>query len=221
MPKKISRLAWLILTLVVWLLLYFRLSTRNQPTVNNLPPAIQTKQTSQDASSSPTLLNSNLADPVANWQSRVNKKPFGIYVTPQNSPVQPERFTGYHTGIDIEYEETAADIPVFALTDGVIRQTGCVNGYGGVLVMAFHWQEQDYTALYGHLRLGSLPAIGTRIQRGQQIGLLGTNHSQETDGERRHLHLAIHKGSTVELKGYVDNQTLLANWVDPLTFLIK
>jgi hypothetical protein len=33
----------------------------------------------------------------------LQKKPFGIYITPENSPVQPENFTGYHTGIDVEY----------------------------------------------------------------------------------------------------------------------
>lgn len=43
--------------------------------------------------------------PIAEFEKRITKKPFGIYITPQNSPVQPERFTGYHTGVDVEYED--------------------------------------------------------------------------------------------------------------------
>src|SRR3989338_10346295 len=40
--------------------------------------------------------------PLDNSSERVTKKPFGKYITPADSPVQPERFSGYHTGADFE-----------------------------------------------------------------------------------------------------------------------
>ena len=41
---------------------------------------------------------------------RITKKPFGIFITTQNSPVQPERFSGYHTGVDVEYKDAEGRI---------------------------------------------------------------------------------------------------------------
>ncbi len=38
---------------------------------------------------------------------------------------------------------------------------------------------------------------------------------KETDGERKHLHLGIHKGTVVDLRGYVDSELDLKNWINP------
>src|SRR5579871_4518385 len=54
-----------------------------------------------------------MVEPAKDFLQRVTKKPFGIYVTPTDSPVQPERFTGYHTGADGEYGDITADVPVY------------------------------------------------------------------------------------------------------------
>ena len=62
--------------------------------------------------------------PVKNFKEGDTKKPFGIYITPEKSPVLPERFKGYHTGIDIE-EIQGEKVPVMAIADGeVITITG-------------------------------------------------------------------------------------------------
>src|SRR3990172_8522253 len=58
--------------------------------------------------------------PLERASERVTKKPFGIYITPQNSPVQPERFRGYHTAVDIEYGDVSEEVPVYAIWDGEI-----------------------------------------------------------------------------------------------------
>jgi hypothetical protein len=52
-----------------------------------------------------------------------------------------------------------------------------------------------------------------------KLGILGQGFSQETDEERKHLHLAIHQGSSIELRGYVQNPNLLENWIDPLEII--
>ena len=108
------------------------------------------------------------------------------------------------------------DVPVYAIADGVIKYANYVSGYGGVVIVEFSYQNQTYTALYGHIRLTSATIkVGDKVQKGAQIAVLGSPNSSETNGERKHLHLAIHKGSSIDLRGYVQNQSELSNWIDP------
>ncbi|MDB4940311.1 MAG: hypothetical protein JWO40_736 [Candidatus Doudnabacteria bacterium] len=157
-----------------------------------------------------------LAEPISNANTRITKKFFGTYVTPKNSPVQPEKFTGYHTGVD--FETTAAEkdlaVPISAICDGKIVVSGFVNGYGGVIIQKCVISGADVTVLYGHLNLGSLPKIGTIEKKGDKIAILGAAQSHDTDGERKHLHLSIHKGTAIEYRGYVQNKNELASWLD-------
>src|SRR3989344_7022766 len=48
-----------------------------------------------------------IIEPIAEFSQRITKKPFGIYITPETSPVHPDKFDGFHTGVDIEYEDIA------------------------------------------------------------------------------------------------------------------
>ena len=156
------------------------------------------------------------AEPAAEFKTRVTKKPFGIYITPKNSPIQPERFSGYHTGADAEYTDVTADVPVLAIADGEIVTARRASGYGGVMVLKFQLDGQDWYAIYGHVRPASMKLAGTKITRGEEISVLGTGYSAETDGERRHLHLGIANKNTIT--GYVSSQEeLKAIWIDPLS----
>ncbi|HZZ99469.1 MAG TPA: hypothetical protein VFK07_02035, partial [Candidatus Paceibacterota bacterium] len=56
---------------------------------------------------------------------------------------------------------------------------------------------------------------------GDFIGNLGKGYSSQTDGERKHLHLGIHKGSAVDITGYVSSDDLLSNWLDANLFSIS
>ena len=155
--------------------------------------------------------------PISNALSRITKKPFGIYVDPKNSPVSPERFTGFHTGVDFETESSEAnvDVPIYAICDGKILQSKFGNGYGGMVVESCTLDNSPITVVYGHLRLSSVKTkIGETISSGEFLADLGTGYSTETDGERKHLHLGIHKGSTPNTSGYVSNKNDLSNWID-------
>src|SRR3989339_163112 len=74
--------------------------------------------------------------PIDNFKTGVVLKPFGIYITPKTSPVQPEKFKGYHTGADIEIPQNLsnADVPVYAISDCDVLASRTVSGYGGVIV---------------------------------------------------------------------------------------
>lgn len=159
-----------------------------------------------------------LVEPVAQFTQRITKKPFGIHITPATSPVQPERFSGFHTGVDVEYDDVADDIPVKAIADGIIVASQTVPGYGGVVAIQYELNNEQVIGLYGHLDNDTRSLAGTEVTSGQTVGFLGEDQSLDTDGERKHLHFGIFKGMTVSYKGYVDTEAELDNWYNPLKF---
>lgn len=154
--------------------------------------------------------------PIADFQERITKKPFGIFITPKNSPVQPEKFTGFHTGADVEYTDVAQDVPVMAITDGTVMLSKQASGYGGVVAIKHSIQGKEVVAIYGHLDPASLPKTEIRVKKGQKIGILGDGGTPETDGERKHLHFGIHIGDSVDIRGYVQGEKELSGWLNPL-----
>jgi murein DD-endopeptidase MepM/ murein hydrolase activator NlpD len=178
------------------------------PSVNNDPAADKSKN--------------SLRAPIDQAGERVARKPFGIFITKQNSPIQPERFKGFHTGTDFEIlpDEENLDIPIYAVTDGRIIVKKTASGYGGVLVESAMINGSPVTIVYGHLNLASIDKkVEDDLEAGEKIGILGKGYSSETDGERKHLHLGIHKGSSVNILGYVQNKNQLLDWIDLMNIL--
>ncbi|TSC58448.1 MAG: Uncharacterized protein Greene041619_672 [Candidatus Peregrinibacteria bacterium Greene0416_19] len=155
--------------------------------------------------------------PLARLSERAVKKPFGIRISPEDSPIQPERFRGYHTGIDYETsaEEQGKETEVAALCGGSLRLKKRVEGYGGVAVQECLLRDEPVTVIYGHLALESITAgVGEYLSLGERIGLLG-EQGPDTDDERKHLHLGIHRGRNVVLAGYATPEAELGSWIDP------
>ena len=182
-------------------------------TITPLPSPIPTPVSLIEAPTNPN----NLDYPIPEFLSRITKKPFGIYITPSTSPVQPERFAGYHTGTDIEYTDTTTDVAVYAIADGTVVFSERASGYGGVFMILVNLNGTKHTVLYGHIRPSSLPKVGEQVTKGEQIALLGTGYSAETDGERRHLHFAVLSDNSLNIKGYVTSKSQLFSWIDPVT----
>lgn len=180
--------------------------------------------TSVPTSSAPAAatFTTGWTQPLDRAAGRVIKKRFGTKVSPQDSPVLPERFSGYHTGVDYETfpEEAGVDVPVRAVCSGPLLQTRSASGYGGVAVQSCQLDGEPVTVVYGHVRLSSISAkVGESLAAGDPLGVLGTGGSPETDGERKHLHLGIHLGPNVDVRGYVSTEAGLADWLDPATVL--
>jgi len=214
--------SYLILLIVFFLIvsglivLYFVKTFSNKD--GQIPSSVTSTITQSPAlTPSATPAPSDFATPVADFAPRITKKPFGIYITRQNSPIQPERFSGYHTGADAEYEDASEDVPVYAIADGNVVLSETASGYGGVFMISFDLNGSQHTALYGHIRPSSLPKVGTTFNMGDQLGLLGTGYSSETDVERRHLHFAILSDDRLDIKGYVQSKSELSGWIDPPT----
>lgn len=170
---------------------------------------------------SPSSEGNGWVAPVDDFRMRVTKKPFGINVTPENSPVQPERFAGFHTGADVEYEDVADDVSVMSAADGTVLLARVAGGYGGVVAIQHVLDGREVVGIYGHLRPSLLPVVGKVVTSGEQIGVLGKGGTSETDGERRHLHFGLVKGTMIDLRGYVESESALYEWIDPLTVFDK
>lgn len=167
---------------------------------------------------------SSISDPISRASWRDTPLSFGLYVTPdpETNPIDPpERFTGYHSGLDFEISSSEAEkeVPVFAACDGEVVYSGFAEGYGGLLVHRCVLDGKDVTVLYGHLKVDSLVKIGVTVKTGGQIGILGDARSQDTDGNRKHLHFAIHKGTDLSYLGYVQEEKDLEEYIDPESVL--
>ncbi|MDD5692916.1 MAG: M23 family metallopeptidase [Patescibacteria group bacterium] len=192
---------------------------KNVPSETNNSSQEQTQKT---APASPQKA-AEIVEPISHAKDRVTKKPFGIYITPSNSPIQPERFTGYHTGTDFEVTnaELTQVIAVSALCEGKILIKQWVSGYGGVIIQSCNINNEAVTVLYGHLDINgsNIPAVGSSITAGEHLATLGAAYSHDTDGERKHLHVGIHKGTEIDYSGYVQNKNELSSWIDAMTLL--
>lgn len=153
---------------------------------------------------------------------------FGMYVSPgssQNPISPPERFTGYHTGLDIEIlpEEIEATVPVKTICAGKIIYSGTIEGYGGVVIQECTLNNQPASVLYGHIKPSSIKISKSDevIKPETTIAELGDTNSEETGNTRKHLHLGIHKGNHVEFLGYVTDEKDLQEFIDPLPLLQK
>jgi hypothetical protein len=162
--------------------------------------------------------------PLPRAEERPAPLSFGLYVTPdpdQNPINPPERFTGFHVATDFELlpGEMEIDIPVFAICEGKVRMSGFAEGYGGLLVQSCTINDEPATILYGHLTLDSLPEEDTRLHPGQRIGFLAPHRSYESGWNRKHLHLGIHRGRTIDLRGYVQTEEEIDDFMNPLSVL--
>ena len=148
---------------------------------------------------------------------------FGVHVTPEHTPLSdPERFIGYHAGLDYEIfpSERERDVPVFAICPGRIQYEKWVNGYGGVLIEECLLNGNPVTVLYGHLDSTRFSVRGKdTVQTSQPLGVLAPYRSHESDGNRKHLHLEVHRGADIQFLGYVQDPAELKAYIDPANML--
>jgi murein DD-endopeptidase MepM/ murein hydrolase activator NlpD len=160
--------------------------------------------------------------PITSAFDRVTKKTFALEIHPETSPVQNDRFNGFHVGVDFETfeNEQEIDIPVFAVCDGPLLLKGFAKGYGGYALQSCEIDGETVIVLYGHMHLERIEAETKQmLTRGQTVGILGKGYSKETDGVRKHLHLGIHKGTEIDIRGYVQETDEIDQWIDPLPLM--
>lgn len=230
MTKTHTRIPLFILTGVLFVLLLLGGFSWYGNTPVSPAPAEPTPHTSTPTSKPtnatdpvlPTVKPRPFTPPLSRAAERVTKKPFGIRISPTDSPVSPEKFTGIHTGTDFEAfpEEADQDVPVYTICAGPLLRTQQARGYGGMVVQACTLDGNAITVVYGHVKLESVQtSVHEQLAQGATLGILGKGYSTETDGERKHLHLGIHKGGSIVTNGYIANQTNLNNWLDVMQYI--
>lgn len=164
--------------------------------------------------------------PMTKYATRGYLKKFGQFIDAKfyagREELFPTQYFGFHSGVDLEVTPAesldSVQVPVYAVTTGKILYVGEVQGYGGVVIQQI---DASHTALYGHIKLSSVKyKVDDTVQGGQVICYLGNAFSDETAGERRHLHFGIHKGIDLYFLGHEQTkEDLNLNWVDPTKFL--
>lgn len=195
--------------------------TQNQQEQYDVDKPVETA--SNQSPNPPSAANGKFKAPMTDYLARVTKKAFGTFVTPTDSPVTPEKFRGYHAAIDLEIfpGEENTDVNVNAICDGALAIKRTASGYGGLVAQYCVLNGQDILVLYGHVDLSSVnQKIGDGIKTGDRLGILG-QPGPETDGERKHLHLGIHKGRSLVIAGYVQSESALSAFIDPKTVLVQ
>jgi len=161
--------------------------------------------------------------PLDRYPDRASKKEFAQYFDTGwyrgKEAEFPLKFTGYHTGIDLEIfpQEQNLPVPVYAVTSGKIAFAGNVSGYGGVIL--FRPESDPVTFLYGHVKLSGVKT-GEDYSPGQVLSYLGDAFSSQTGGERKHLHFAIYRGTNNYFRGYEESLSgLQEKFYNPNSFL--
>jgi murein DD-endopeptidase MepM/ murein hydrolase activator NlpD len=169
----------------------------------------------------------DLAWPLEKSWERPKLLTFGMHVTPdpENNPIDPpERFSGYHTALDLEIlpGEEDQDVQVKAICSGQVTAAELAEGYGGVFVHTCTLNDQLVSVLYGHLDSESFELkVGDQVEKGAVIGNLAAARTPASGGNRKHLHLGIHKGELGVFNGYVQAESELGEFVDPTSLLPK
>ncbi|HRH93658.1 MAG TPA: peptidoglycan DD-metalloendopeptidase family protein [Candidatus Peribacteria bacterium] len=165
--------------------------------------------------------------PMDDFTLRAKVLTFGLHVTPDpaDNPIDPpERFAGYHVATDVEVgaDELNKEVNVYAICTGDVIYSGFAAGYGGLVVQHCRVSiqgVQDITVIYGHLSLLNLPGHGVTMKSGDLVTTLAPARTYESDGNRKHLHLGIHKGTAIDMRGYVQTKEEINDYIDPMSVL--
>lgn len=220
MKKIVKILSLLTIAIILIVLMYFKFFSNNK----KIDSVISTEIKKETTKKTPGIQKLPLALPLDNALARITKKPFGIKVSPNNSPVSSERFSGFHTGTDFETTTEEANVPVEVkvIIDGTIINKLSVSGYGGVILEKAEINNQSVIILYGHVDIrpqNSHINVGDSVKKGDVIAILSPANSPESGYERKHLHLGIIKGEKIDYRGYVPTKKELSNWIDPASVL--
>lgn len=124
-------------------------------------------------------------------------------------------FGGGHKGVDIM---SKTGDPIYAITDGVVRRSGCQSAFNcrsvdkknptlpsdgagcGFRVSIYHPKENTYS-LYCHMVREPLVKTGDKVVKGQVIGYVGSTG----DSGVEHLHFQTHTGASKNSDGTPQN----------------
>ena len=207
--------------------------------INNIPisggisstqSSSMTKIENKPDSNSPQ--NQKVVFPLPNFYDRITLNYFGNYLSSGNQSIETNNetpstcskgkaYVGYHTADDLEVikDEINQSVPVYSIAEGIVKQAGYVNGYGGLIVIEHTISGQTYSTYYGHIDLSKTTIkVGDKVTPGEKITELAPECTAQNGYTRKHLHFGIRKDSSIKVAGYVADKNSLAEWIDPKAF---
>lgn len=149
------------------------------------------------------------------------RQSFGLQIDANHGPF----FGKVHVGDDMAWREQQAT--VVAIGDGRVRFAAVAASSWGGLVIIEHETPggKRFCSLYGHL--GPLIPVreGQVVKKGQKIGSLGRDLTEENGGYITHLHFGLHEGAFDRgqwITGYLKPEQYRdakSGWVDPQDFI--
>lgn len=207
-------------------------SSNNQASTSSIANSSQSNQTPTSTSTPTPAANQpapTLVYPITQFADRITTNDFGQHwpaggTTNPDIKVCPKAtyYVGFHTANDLETfaNEQNTPVPVYAIAAGTVKEAGPVSGYGGLIVLESTINGSVNTIYYGHIDLGTKTVTaGDSVSAGQKIAELGPACSPTNGNVRKHLHFGMHKGTAVDVKGYVPSQSDLSAWTDPNSLL--
>ena len=149
------------------------------------------------------------------------RQSFGLQIDANHGP-----FSGkVHVGDDMAWREQQAT--VVAIGDGRVRfAVVAASSWGGLVIIEHETPGgKHFCSLYGHL--GPLIPVreGQVVKKGQKIGSLGRDLTEENGGYVTHLHFGLHEGAYDRgqwITGYLKPEQYRdakSGWVDPQDFI--
>ncbi|MCK6556401.1 peptidoglycan DD-metalloendopeptidase family protein [Candidatus Binatia bacterium] len=126
---------------------------------------------------------------------------------------------GLHLGEDL-IASTGAELPVYAPGNGRVRHAAQRTDYGYVVIIEHLLPDGSYvTTVLGHLRAAGLVGVDTDVTKGQLIGYLSANASENGGYNFTHLHFGVRDGSYSTTWVYYGYLASCAGWQDPTDFV--
>lgn len=79
--------------------------------------------------------------------------------------------------------------------------------------------REAVTVLYGHLTIADLSKKSAKTLTGNVVATLAPARSHDSDGNRKHLHLSIHRGTEVQALGYVQTEEVPSSHINSATII--
>lgn len=239
MKLGIIILILLLVAVGIYLLVYANPAKKQNNPPTTQPLASTTPKPTLSKKPSPAIVNplinakTGLYYPLPDFASRISLNPFGRHFSSSSTPRSdyPDRvcpnntlYNGYHTASDLEVSqsEDTKQVPVYAIAGGTVRFAESARGYGGLIIIRFNYHWQSYMAIYGHIDIRTLRVkFGKEVKAGQILANLAPPCSIYSGNNRKHLHFGIHKGQSLDTRGYVPTSGQLNQWLDPKLLYTK
>ncbi|RPI19950.1 MAG: hypothetical protein EHM61_27975, partial [Acidobacteria bacterium] len=126
---------------------------------------------------------------------------------------------GNHLGEDYVVND-GTELPVYAPANGIVRHNASRSGYGRVVIIEHQLPDGSYVStVHGHMRSLGIVGVGTAVSKGQLIGYLSADSTENGGYDFTHLHFGVRQGAYSASWIYYGYGSNCNGWFDPADFV--